>query len=179
MNVSLGSEPNTKGEFRVMSILQHMQFPENQDVIDHASILGWTSGPLPDSFLEGMARELFRFKFPHMSPDSSLCTMEMDECRQMAIRFRVKCLTMDRVNPAIGSDTPDWQVPPNTDIREAQWRDAFFAAQLANVTCLHIWGIPLLRVKPAIRIDVRGYADTFTEDIIERYASVLNVQEGK
>jgi hypothetical protein len=141
--------------------------------------LSWTSGPLPDQFLEGMARELFLFKFPHMSPDSSLCTMEMDECRQMAIRFRVKCLTMDRVNPEIGSDTPDWQVPPNTDIREAQYLDAFFAGQLANVICLHMWGIPLLRVRAAIRIDVRKYADQFTEDVIERFGKFLNVQEGK
>src|SRR5688572_2538944 len=119
------------------------------------NILSWTSGVLPDPFLEGMAQELFRFKFAHIAPDNQFYVSELDECRQMAIRFRVKCLTMDRVNPEIGSDTPDWQVPPNTDIREAQWRDAFFANQLANVISLHIWGIPLLRVKPAIRIDVR------------------------
>lgn len=85
-----------------MSSLQHAQsedqdvkLPPTQDVI-LPDALGWESGPLSDQQLEQIAFLLFSFKYPAMSFDNALCAEERHECRQLALRLRVRFLKMDQ-----------------------------------------------------------------------------------
>lgn len=73
--------------------------------------------------------------------------------------------------------TGAWQMPAAEPGMDARWLDAYFASQLANVTALHIYGVPLLKLKPTIRADIRSYAESFTEDAVQRYSSILNAVE--
>lgn len=70
-----------------------------------------------------------------------------------------------------------WEIPPMDETYDARWRDAWFATQLANVVALHIYGVPLLKLRPAVRADIRSFADSFTEDAGQRYSGVLNAVE--
>lgn len=72
----------------------------------------------------------------------------------------------------------DWQMPQGVDGCDSMWLDAFFAAQLANVTALHIYGVPLLKLRPTVRADIRSFAESYTEDAVKRYSSILNAAEG-
>lgn len=71
---------------------------------------------------------------------------------------------------SVPTDTPDWQMPPLDGLTTPAWRDSFFATQLAKATAQLLWGVPLEQVHPKVRAAVRAHADTFTEDVIERYA---------
>lgn len=80
------------------------------------------------------------------------------------------------LEPGVAPDT--WKMPEHVEGMDARWLDAFFACQLANVTALHIYGVPLLRLKPSVRADIRSFAESYTEDAVTRYAAILNAVEG-
>jgi hypothetical protein len=48
---------------------------------------------------------------------------------------------------------------------------------LANVTALHIYGVPLLQLKPQLRADIRDFAESYVEDAVTRYGGILNAKE--
>lgn len=77
--------------------------------------------------------------------------------------------------PVIGAD---WEMPKGVEGCDAMWLDAFFAQQLANVTALHVYGVPLLKLRPAVRADIRSFAESYTEDAVKRYSGILNAAEG-
>jgi hypothetical protein len=70
-----------------------------------------------------------------------------------------------------------WSVPSNLEGTDARWLDAYFACQLANVTALHIYGVPLLQLKPQLRADIRDFAESYVEDAVTRYGGILNAKE--
>lgn len=74
-------------------------------------------------------------------------------------------------------DVPTWTVPKNTDIHEARWLDAWFSAQLANVVALHVYGKPLMDLRPVLRADIKDFCDSFVEDVCKRYAGILDAVE--
>jgi hypothetical protein len=70
-----------------------------------------------------------------------------------------------------------WTMPAPFDGVDARWLDAYFACQLANVTALHIYGLPLLQLKPQLRADIRDFAESYVEDAVTRYGGILNAKE--
>lgn len=86
-------------------------------------------------------------------------------------------MEQDAIAPGLVMPTT-WQMPPAEDGIDARWLDAFFASQLANVTALHIYGVPLLKLKASVRADIRSFAESYTEDAVTRYSGILNAAEG-
>jgi hypothetical protein len=74
------------------------------------------------------------------------------------------------------AESTGWTMPTHEGV-DARWLDAYFACQLANVTALHVYGVPLLELKPSIRADIRAYAESYCEDAVQRYSAILNVKE--
>ena len=109
--------------------------------------LGWQSGPLPNAELEHIAWLLFQHKYPLVTYDNALMSAERDECRRLALRIRVKCLTMDR-----------WTL--------------FDAAERLTDQALQLcWGDR--RIGPTLRNQVKDYCDSFMEDLLALFPAKL------
>lgn len=79
----------------------------------------------------------------------------------------------------IATETGVWEMPDSAEQNDPRWRDAYFANRLADVTARFIYGCELTALKPLLRADLRSFAESYTDDSVKRYASVLNALEGQ
>lgn len=149
---------------------QHnMHLPPGQDVILPEDLMAsWKSGPLPDKRLEALAEDLFCAFFPRVNWSDNLYRVHQDDARKQIRDLRLAFRALEGLN-----HYPEWRMPTIANAPDREWRDRYFCQQLANVVAMHIFGVPLSQLRPAVRADIKDYCDQFHEDAVNRFARIL------